>query len=525
MRSVLKRKLKISLRDYLLAVILLYSFFSRGQSLLFPPDYFLDQKRQSFILSDTEEVIHTSLQPYLYKTIAPDTLKKMRYGADLFFDKLLYQNLIEVRHIDKSSGYNRKFNFDINPIVNFSYGKDLIDTATAKVSNNTRGFWVRGELGKKLIFESAFIENQSFVPVYIYNYGQATGVVPGQGRWKQFKNWGYDYATAYGILNFAASKNFTLRLGHGKQKIGTGYRSLLLSDNSFNYPYAQFIATFFKNKVQYSQTYAVLMNLTDGGAKTPPNTERIFQKKAASFQHLSIHTGKYLDLYFFQGMIWKASDSAYRTHLDAFYANPVIFTNLAKYGFNHTNHIVAGGGLELRPFKKLVYYGQAMYDGMFTDASNPSSPVKKPNFGIQNGLKYYDAFGLKNLFLQAEANILNGRSYISTSSPYQYYSHYNQLLTTPALLSSEIIGIISYSYKGFFVQLKQNFGSDNSSKAVSNYFDAKVGWMINRHYNLNLAIGSSVRSYLNGIPGAKASQMQLFYVSLRTSLYNLYYDF
>lgn len=496
-----------------------------AQSLLFPTDYFSDIKRQRMLALDTAAVVHTSLQPFTYKEIPPDTFKRMKAGTDIFFDKLLYDNLIELRHIDKSSGYNRKFNLNINPILDLLYGKDQKDTPGSYVQMNSRGVWVSGELGKKFLFETAFIENQGYFPQYLKDYGKATGIVPGQGRWKTFKNTGFDYAAAYGILNFAASKNFTLRLGHGKQKIGTGYRSLLLSDNSFNYPYVQFITTFFKSKIQYSQTYALLMNLTDGGAKTPPNTERIFQKKAASFQHLSIHTGKYLDLYFFQGMIWKASDTAYRTRLDAFYANPVIFSNLAKYGFNNTNHILAGGGIELRPFKKFVYYGQAMYDGTYTDHSAPSSPVEKQNWGLQSGLKYYDAFGLENLFLQAEVNVLSGQSYVSTASPYQYYSHYNQLLTTPALLPNEIIGFISYSHKRLFIQLKQNFYLDNSSSAAGNYFDAKIGYMLNPHYNLNVALGSTVRSYLSGIPGAKAYQMQLFYVALRTSLYNKYYDF
>ncbi len=151
---------------------------------------------------------------------------------------------------------------------------------------------------------------------------------------------------ASAILHYQSGKNFSIRLGHGKQKVGNGYRSLLLSDNAFNYPYLQLTASFFKQKLQYSQTYALLMNLTDGGTKVPPGTERIFQKKAASFQHLSWHTSKYLDIYLFQGMVWQATDTNNVMHLDAYYVNPVIFTNLAKYGFNNANHILVGGGLK-----------------------------------------------------------------------------------------------------------------------------------------------------------------------------------
>jgi len=525
MRSILKRKLKIGARNFLLALSLLICTSIRGQSLLFPADYFFDQKRQGLILSDTETIVHTSLQPYLYKDAAPDTFKKMRPGTDRFFDKLLYENLLELRHIDRSSGYNRKFNVDINPIVHFLYGEDLVDAPGTYVQMNSRGFWIKGELGRKLIFESAFIENQGFFPQYLKEYGKLTGVVPGQGRWKTFKNYGFDYASAFGILNFTASTNLTIRLGHGKQKVGHGYRSLLLSDNSFNYPYLQLIARFFRSKVQYSQTYALLMNLTDGGAKTPPNTERIFQKKPASFQQVSFRPGNCFNIYLFQGLIWKASDTAYTTHLDAFYANPLIFTDLAKFGFNDENHILVGGGIEVRLFKKFLLYNQAMYDGTYLHKSYMGTVTTRSNWAAQGGIKYYDAFGIRNLFLQFEANLIEGQSYVSSVSPYQHYSHYNQLLTTPALLTNEMIGFISYSYKGFFIHLKQNFLSDNYSSAAINYFDGKMGFMINPRYNLNISVGATIRSYLTGVSGIKAQEMQLYYINLRTSLYNLYYDF
>lgn len=500
----------------------LFFMTSGAQSLLFPTDYMFDLPRQRALALDTAAEIHTSLQPYRYEYIKVDTFKNLKHGADNFWDKVFYEDLISVKHIDKSSGYDRKFNFTINPILDLYRGKDVNDTASAKVETNTRGFWIKGELGKKLVFESAFFENQAYTPEYIFAFGKTYGVVPGQGRWKTFKTNGFDYAAAYGILNYEATKNFTLRLGHGKQKIGNGYRSLLLSDNSMNYPYVQFIAKFLRGKLQYSQTYALLMNVSDGGAKTPPNTEPIYQKKAATFQHLSWRTGKYLDMYVFEGTVWKATDSNNVMHLDPMYANPVIFANLVKYGFNNdANHALGGGGFEFRPIRTLHIYNQYMYDGTYLWPSGKN----KANWGMQAGIKYFDAFGLRNLYIQAEGNLLSGRSYYSTKWPTQDYSHYNQLLTTPALLSNEVIGMISYSYKRLFVQAKCIFQSDNSSEAVMNYFDAKVGYMVNQRYNLNISAGSTSRSFLSGVPGVKASEVQLFYVNLRTSLTNLYYDF
>lgn len=513
------RKVYLGISFILLASLL------QGQSLLFPGDYFFETKRQCAALSDTNSVTHTSLQPYVYDLPGTDTLKKLKPGADKFFDLVFYRNLVEVRHIDRSSGYDRKFNLNIAPILNLTYGKDQFDTTGSSVQTNTRGLWISGQMGKKLIFETAFLENQSFMPMYMRDYINATGVVPGQGRVKAFKKTGYDYASAYGILHYQATKNFYIRLGHGKQKIGNGYRSLLLSDNSFNYPYVQFTASFFKNKLQYSQTYALLMNLTAGGTKTPPNTERIFQKKAATFQHLSWRATNFLNVYAFQGMIWKATDSSNLMHLDPLYANPVIFTNLIKYGFNKQNHSIVGGGFQLKVYKTLFFYHQSVYDGKYTEYSSNGDSAKKTSWGMQNGLKYYDMLGVKGLFLQAEANNFTGQPYVNAKYPAQDYSHYNQLLTTPALLPNEFMAMASYYYKRFFVQVKENYFTDNHSKSTISYLDMKAGYMINPAYNLTISAGLISRTYNYATSGVKDAMTQILYISLRTSIYNLYYDF
>jgi hypothetical protein len=193
-----------------------------------------------------------------------------------------------------------------------------------------------------------------------------------------------------------------------------------------------------------------------------------------------------------------------------------------KYGFNNNaNHILGGGGFALRLCPQLHLYNQYVYDGSYIN----SKGVQRPNWGVQAGLKYFDVFGIRNFFFQGETNMLNGKVYQSTSTAFQDYTHYAQVLTTPAALPNEVIGMLSYSYKRFFVQTKYVFQSDNSSKAVLNYFDAKVGYMVNQRYNLNVAGGITSRSFLSGIPGIKANEMQLFYLSLRTSINNIYYDF
>lgn len=485
-------------------------------SLLFPPDYFFDVQRQKEVLADTTQIIHSSAQPFIYPDVAPPAYKHIKEGDDLFFDKILFDDLLKVRYVDKTSGYSRKFNLTINPVFNFSASRDVKDTSKGRYYNNTRGVWIKGEIGNKFRFETSFFENQSTLPIYLSNYANATEIVPGQGRWKTFKKTGYDYAMSNGVMHYQPSKNFFIRLGHGKQKIGNGYRSLLLSDNSFNYPYLQLTANFFHQKLQYSQTYALLMNLSDGGTKIPVGTERIYQKKAASFQHLSWQLHKKINLYFFQAMIWKPTDSNNVMHLNALYANPLIYSNLAAYGFNNQNYMLAGGGLELKPMNKVSVYGQYIFDGSYRGNTNTA---------LQGGLKLFDALGISNLYLQAEFNYVSKYMYRNMQHPDQDYSHYNQSLATPAAFANEAVFLASYARKRFFIQLKENYSFGFEGGQSLAYFDGKIGYNINPRYNANLSVGVSLRDYQNTLISKTRDEMQLFYISFKTSLYNVYYDF
>ncbi|MEO8762051.1 MAG: hypothetical protein ABI388_11205 [Bacteroidia bacterium] len=517
-----KYKMKKCTLYFVPCILFLGSYFLplasiRAQSILFPPDYFFDVARQKAIFTDTTTMVHSSMQPIIYKDVPPDTLKHIKPGQDLFFDKVFYDDLLKVKYIDKSSGKNRKFNLAINPVFNFSFGKDADAVKKETYITNTRGVWIKGQIGEKFIFETSFFENQSNFPTYLAAYCNTYSVVPGQGRWKAFKKDGFDYAMSNGVVHYQPGKKFSVRLGTGKQKVGVGYRSILLSDNGFNYPYLQFTASFFKQKVQYTQTYALLMNLSDGGTRIPYGTERIFQKKAASFQQLSWQVNKKINIYLFQGLIWRATDSNNVMHLNALYVNPVIFTNLAAYGFNNSNHIIEGGGWEMKPFKKTSFYGQFMYDGSY---------LGKANLGVQAGLKLFDALHIKNLYLQGEYNYVSQHAYQDYNNPAQSYTQYNQLLTTPAAFSNEMVGLASYTYKKLFIQVKENYSFGNNMSAQNlSYFDAKFGYMINPSYKANIAIGTTFRTYENTLLPSNPQQMQLFYISFKTSLYNIYYDF
>ncbi len=428
-----------------------------------------------------------------------------------------------------------KFHMTIDPLFNFEFGRDVAsrDTIPEKIYQNTRGVIVRGDIGKKFSFESSFYENQATFASYIDSFNEKYFVVPGQGRWKKFKNNGYDFAMASGYVSYSPSKHFNFQVGHGKHFVGDGYRSLLLSDNAFNYPYARITSTF--GKFQYTNLYAVFMNLTDGGVKAPPGTEPIFQKKAGNFQFLSWNIQKRVQLGFFQGVIWQASDSMNNQHLSFSYFSPIIYNAALTEGLAGKNNVLLGWTLKIKITKSISVYGQYMLDD-----------IGGYKNGVQAGFTYFDVFGIKNLHLQLEGNDVSSYSY-SSALPAQSYSHYNQPLAHPLGANFiEGISFLNYHFKDFFTQLKINYAVTGWDHLGSNYgnnifisdtnipvdlpwgnrtlriIDFRIGYLVNPTTNFNIVAGISNR---NSVSPVENSQTNYLYFGIRTSLSNVYYDF
>lgn len=495
---------------------------AEGQFYNLPNDYFfglLTEKK----LAQKDSSIHSSIKPYIhffsdkYKHEA-DSHKVLKYiTEDQFLDKVFFDNLIHIKSKD------RKYVLTIDPLLNLEMGRDTEDTIFRKLYTNTRGFVATGSIGKDFYFETMFSENQSLFPEYIETINKETKVVPGQGRWKNFNSRGFDYSFSSGFFSYQVCRNINVQAGHGKHKIGQGYRSLLLSDNAFNYPFIRVTQHYLKGRLQYTNIYSSLMNFQAASTNFPPHTEPLFQKKAASFQHLSINFAKWLNAGFFQGMIWQVGDKHNRQHFEWQYFNPIIFTNLGYYGLNNKNNIVIGAELNLKITKNISLYGQFMGD----DLSNTDSLGNA--WGYQAGIKYFNAFSLKNLFLQSEYNSVSEGAYLSpVTDGNQSYSHYNQNLAYTPGYGQELIFIADYKLKRVFFNARyhyQHYTYSGYSLFTNQIANLKLGYTINPAYNANISIGMLFRTQDFFGFNASNNKTAYLYLSFKTNIYNTYYDF
>ena len=393
---------------------------------------------------------------------------------------------------------------------------------------------IRGSIGSDFAFESTFLENQAEFVDYLNSYVKEWEVVPGQGRVKRFKTYGYDYANATGVLSYSPSKHFNIMAGSGKLFVGNGYRSLLLSDNAFNYPYAK--VNYHNKKFSYTAAWASMQVIKNGRYVFNILSEPIFRKKAFTFQYLSYKPIQRLEIGLYQAVMWKAQGPNNR-QFDYNILNPLIFSHTVQYNMSDNNNVMLGANINFKVTNDILVYAQFMADD-----------IAKKETGLQGGLKYFNVAGVRNLYAQVEYNKVSAYSY-SYPKAFQSFSHYNQPIASQLGANySELVAITNYRWRDFFVSAKLNFiqfGKDSTRmyagntvimdylntnridntmqlKTTTQFIDLKMGYVVNRASNLCVSVGAMLRNSSNV---KETVQTNYVYFSVGTAITNKYYDF
>jgi hypothetical protein len=251
-------------RKFLVAyfsIQLLFAGFQNvfAQEYLFPLNRDVYGRVEQYIHNDSLH-FYSSLKPLGYdyvRAFAPvDSIfapigKNGKFYNTLVGRKLFKEHLIQVDEDD--------IKLAIDPIFNTQIGSDTKDDNNVYV--NTRGILVQAEAWKKFYFYTSVHENQAQYVSYVSDMVNKEGVIPGQGRVKTNAAGTYDFNNATGGFGLVLGKHFDFMCAHDKNFIGDGYRSLLLSDNSFQYPFFRFSMKFWRFK--YTVYYAMMQNLKE----------------------------------------------------------------------------------------------------------------------------------------------------------------------------------------------------------------------------------------------------------------------
>jgi hypothetical protein len=328
------------------------------------------------------------------------------------------------------------FSLFITPVFNIQTGKD--NNLNKSLVNGSRGFYTRGQLTKNIGYYTYFTTNQERDPLYVQQYEQAHNALPGAGFYRLgfsagTNNGGYDYYDARGGINFKIAKGIQGEFAYDKVFIGNGVRSLILSDFSNNFLFFKINTRIWK--FNYYNLFAQLVeNSTLNGANF------LLPKKYMALHYLDFQVSKKFNLGFFEDIMFGRSNG-----FDISYLNPIIFYRAAELENGSPDKVTLGLNFKYNAFKHTQLYGQfILNEFVFNDLIHYSTGSRSNKEALQLGLKRIDVFGIKNLDIQGEINII--RPFV-----YQHYdsvgafTHYNQPLAHPAGANlRELIAIVKY---------------------------------------------------------------------------------
>lgn len=517
---------------------------SLGQHYLLPLNHELGFRYDS-TLNQLGSSVHTSLKPYTNRDVLAaggnDTIA--RYGKGLFPNsrswfarKTFREHLVEVRKDD--------YFLAVDPIVEFSLGKSAETDTSRYTYMNSRGVQVEGYFGKGFSFKSNFVETQARFPGYVDSVVRSTLVVPGGGRTKKLYG-GFDYGVSSGSIAYALPKYFDFQLGYDRNFIGDGYRSLLLSDNAYQYPFLKINATFWK--VKYMVMYTMFLDGPDGKGE-----DRSYNRKYGTFRYLDLNVGKRLYVGLLESVIWRYdSTRAY----DITYLNPILFLRPVEFSIGSPDNVLIGLNLKYKLTDRQHLYGQAILDEFKVREVRSGDGWWGNKHGFQLGWRAFSLFGIRNMDIGAEYNFVRPFTYQHRTSA-TAYSHFNQPLAHPLGANfKEYMFSVAYSIKRWSAQTRlsvadvgydfnkqlvpSNFGNnvltsyEDRVNEYGNYtgqglntdvmnIDLRLGYLLNPASNLTIEAGFRVRTAEN-VLGTQDSRQVWF--GIRNLIGNRYTDF
>lgn len=491
-------------------------------------DVYIDVERNA---ARTDSRVFSGLKPVIERRADLTNVMGFRVDSAKYYywltEKVFKQHLVIVNEGD--------LHLTIDPLFQFEYGYDLGDATVYSDTNryvcNTRGFWIKGDIGDKVSFQTMFHETQALVPQYLYRHIYNTGALPGQGRVKLEEVREVDMGWSQSNVSYSPVHWLNIQLGHGKRFVGHGYRSMLLSDNSLSSPYLLFSAITNNKRFQYTTWHTKLMHgvTVNDRLETGESSESLFYWYRARFNHLAINLGR-AQVGLFEAALFRTIDEGKVQAFDPMELNPVIGVNTLMHGFNSGNKSLVGLDLRVKVTNKAYVYGQFAYDG---------------RSAFQVGARAFDVLR-KDLHLQLEWNMAERYMYQQTPAQLAYI-HAGQPLAHPmGTAFSEVVGIVDLGFDRYWLQVKVNvaalqrdpggfggaganlnqdddltFANSQLNTVALNYLDLNASYLFNPNTNMRLVVGFVRRDQPGAVDNVQSGYL---YVAFKTNLFNRYYD-
>lgn len=317
------------------------------------------------------------------------------------------------------SDKNANSSVTINPLFQFEAGK----SSNGSIYHFNRGIRLDANINNKVFISSSFYENLSKFPSYINHYIDSLTVVPGMGK-ARYGNNKIEYATPIGFIGYKPNNTFYFELGNDKNFIGNGYRSLLLSDAAYTYPYFKMQTNI--GNISFQTIWAQFTDASNNWINVNG-----YNKKYGAFNTVSFAGIKNVELSIFQSVIWSNKDSlGNKRDQEWGYFVPIIFFNTLNFNNGSPDNSVIGIDASYT-FKKFhVLYGQLIIDDFNVSELSKGKGFFQNKYGIQLGIKSFKPFNIENAFARVEFNTVRPYTY-ANKTPSINYTHYGETLAHP----------------------------------------------------------------------------------------------
>lgn len=443
----------------------------------------------------------------------------------------------------KMSG--KDYDISLDPYEGFLYG---YETASGKdIWHNNRGVFLNGRFGKKIKVHSYIQEGPIKPEPFISDYINATRVRPGEGEVNVDGGGVFGRYLSFGGIEYEASKYVDLTLAHGKNFLGEGYRSLILSDAGPNYLFGRMDFHFGK-KINYT---TIVSEFLDYRPDMVPAGNVLRRKKYGSYHYLDIAITKKLHVSLYEAIMW-GGDSTARNTLELNYLNPFVLMRPLEFGLGSPDNVMMGTAFKFNATSSMTFYGQLILTefkfGEFFGGNNWWGN----KYAMQAGAKFHNFKFAKNLYFQLEYNHIRPFTYNHRSS-LTSFSNAGQPLAHPSGSNlKEGIFIANHRHSRWNLNLKSVYrmsglaNSDSTSvgtNVLMSYHDREadygnvigqgipyqqfhntftISYMVNPSNLMFVEAGVVNRHQI--IDGSNIQQ-NYFFIGLKTGITNNYYDF
>lgn len=473
------------MKQYKLAVVVFFLFligsnygYSQVNQINQPYSFLYFHKNLKSTYQDSA-INHTALKPFVKPVLDPDLQLIVKGTSRSWLHRKIFQeHLVQVVKEDHA------FYLDFMP--DFIVGKQ-VGSVNKTLWTNSRGFQLGLNILDKFNLFVDFYENQGTFPTHIDSVRNIIGALPGQGFSKTPKNGKYDWMNTTVNLGYHISPKVHFNLAYDRIHIGEGYRSMLLSNNPYNYSFAKISGG--SGNWQFNSIWAYLLDRKHPrvSSEEEDGVPRFGDGiKYAAFQYIDYSFSQKLSVGAFHSLIWADEKDSSK------------FTVNGGLGLN----------VKYNPWKNIIFYGQVYSDDLSKFSLSRKSDRRT---AYQIGGHVYEAFDVKRLNFTIEYNQAAPNTYKHENDRIAYTSNAEFFSHPRGADYKEIIGFASYQWHNWSVfaqSLLSTYGNPDEivdfNKIITNtanykiagigknrmlYNELNLSYLINPKYNLRFELG------------------------------------